>query len=312
MAEIPFGPVQDRTTPQHSWFASHGTDAPDEELYQYRAKVQRYSRMPSEITVQRVSFDRDMQSYRRAYENGLSDTRRRGYPREKPEFQDPEDAERSMRRAKTKVRKLVTELAPSALVTFTTRKTITLEDLLWSWRYFCRLMKTAGFDFDYVAVPERHPKNPEHLHVHAAYRGRVNIATMRRFWHMALEAREGRKVSVTLRGAESPGNIDVQSIKARDQLRRVRKVARYVSKYITKDLIAEFNRKRYWPSKGILLADSEAFWLDAKTVDNAILEACGMFGLLEAEGVPAQTWFRPCERVAWLAIDPGQVPDPPF
>lgn len=311
MVEPLFNPVRDRTKPQHSWASSHGTDADGEELYQYRVKRQQYSRMPAEFTVQRICFDRDFAAYKRAAENGYSDTRRRGYRREKPDFQDPEDVERSMRRAKTAVRKKVTELAPTAFVTFTTRRILSMDELLWVWRHFCRLMKAGGFEFEYVTVPERHADG-KHLHLHTAYRGRVNIATMRRFWHMALEAREGRRVSVTLRGAESPGNIDVQKIRAGDQLRRVRKVARYISKYITKDLIAEFNRKRYWPSKGINLEDAQAFWLDARTMDNAILEASEMFGLLEAEGVPCQTWWKPGDRIAYLALDPDQLPAPPF
>lgn len=310
MAEPVFQPVLDRSSPLHSWAYAHGEDSPDESLYQYRAKVQRYSCMPAEITVQRVSFDRDLAAYQRAWENGAASVPVGGR-RVEPVQRDEESMQRAMFRAKTKVRKLVTELAPSALVTFTTRELLTLEQLLWVWRSFTRMLRQTGLEFEYVAVPERHPTNPDHLHLHVAYRGKTPFNTLRRLWHMALEARHGRKVFSVLRGAESPGNIDVQRIKARDTLKRVRKVARYVSKYITKDLISEFNRKRYWPSKGINLQEAKVFWLDARTMSGAILEVCTLFGQVD-DGVVTQRFWSPSDRVAFCAIDPAATPPPPF
>lgn len=310
MAEPEFQPIEDRSSPRYSWCSPHGEDSPGEDLYQYRAKVQRYSAMPAEVTIQRVGFDQTLSAYKRAWENGLSSVPVGGR-RVEPEQRDSESLQRAMFRAKTKVRKLVTELAPSALVTFTTREVLTLEQLLWVWRCFARSLRQAGLEFEYVAVPERHPSNPEHLHLHVAYRGKTPFNTLRRLWHMALEARHGRRVVAVLRGAESPGNIDVQRVKSRDALGRVRKVARYVSKYITKDMIAEFNRKRYWPSKGISLEGAHVFWLDSTTMSGAILEALAMFGQVE-DGVCCQRLFRPSDRVAWVAIDPRSTPPPPF
>jgi hypothetical protein len=174
-------------------------------------------------------------------------------------------------------------------------------------------MRLAGQEFEYVAVPEPHPTNPDHLHLHVAYRGRTPFGMMRRFWHIALEALHGRRVTCILRGKEAPGNIDVQPVKSRDSIRRIRKIARYVSKYITKDLISEFNRRRYWPSKGIDLREAQVFWLDSLSMSDAIREACRMLGQWDEEaGVPAQRLFNPSDRVAWCAIDPEAVPPPPF
>lgn len=309
MAEPSFQPIEDRSSPLHSWCSPHAEDGV-EDLAQYRVKVQRFSAMPAELTVQRVSFDTDIQAYKRAWENGLSSVPVGGR-RLEPVVRDSESLQRAMWRAKTKVRKLVTELAPSALVTFTTREVLTLEQLLWVWRCFTRTLRQTGIEFDYVAVPERHPKNPDHLHLHVAYRGKTPFNTLRRLWHMALEARHGRRVAVVLRGADSPGNIDVQRIKSRDALGRVRKVARYVSKYITKDLISEFNRKRYWPSKGINLQEAKVFWLDARTMSGAILEVCTRFGQVD-DGVVTQRFWSPSDRVAFCAIDPAATPPPPF
>lgn len=290
-------------SPRHNFYA---------EPEQFRLKVRTFSRMPPEVTVQRVSFERDVSAYQSAYENGRPSAFPRRSRPDPSKPRDPESLERAQRRAKTSVRLNVTELAPSALVTFTTRKPMPLDDLLWCWGHFARSLRRAGFDFEYVAVPERHPSNPDHLHLHVAYRGRTPFSVLRRLWHVALEAREGRAVRCILRGAESPGNIDVQRIKSRDDLRRIRKIARYVSKYITKDLIAEFNRKRYWPSKGIDLPAAQAFWLDSLSMTDAIREACQMVGQWEyGVGAPAQRLFHPSDRVCWFAVDPDATP-PPF
>lgn len=305
MIDAHFETPIDQSKPQHFW--AHETT-------QFRVKVRQFTHLPAEFTVQRIEFGRDLEQYLRAYENGnASCFTRRGVRVKGDSPPDAESIERSQRRAKTTVRLLATELAPSALVTFTTRETMPMDALLACWQHFARSMRLAGFDFEYVAVPERHPTNPEHLHLHVAYRGRTPFGIMRRFWHMALEARHGRRVNKVMRGAESPGNIDVQALKAGSQIKRCRKIARYISKYITKDLIAEFNRRRYWPSKGINLQDARVFWLDSLTMADAVKEACISLGQwIYLADCPAQKLFWPSERVAWCAIDPGATPEPPF
>lgn len=303
--EPDFSPPRDQSQPQHFW---------GHEPTQYRLKIRSFSKVPAEFTVQRISFERDLEAANRAYENGYTNcTTRRGQRVKTDRLPDEESIERSQRRAKTTVRLLATELAPTALVTFTTRQVLTLDQLLECWQHFTRSMRLAGYDFEYVAVPERHPKNPIHLHLHAAYRGRTPFGVMRRFWHMALESLHGRRVSRVLRGSDSPGNIDVQPIKSGSAIKRCRKIARYISKYITKDLIAEFNRRRYWPSKGINLADAKVFWLDSLSMVDAIREACKMLGQWDDEmGLTPQKLFHPSDRVAWCAIDPDSTPPPPF
>lgn len=303
--DIDFTPLPDKTKPRHFW--AHETT-------QHRVKVRTFSRLPPEVTIQKISFERDLETVQRAYENGYTNCiTRRGVRAKGDRVQDAESIERSQRRAKTQVRVTCCELAPTALVTFTTRETISIDKLLGCWQYFSRLMKLAGMDFEYVAVPERHPKNPEHFHIHVAYRGRTPFNLMRRLWHSALESMHGRRVSRVLRGVDSPGNIDVQTIKGRTDIKRCRKIAKYISKYITKDLIAEFNRRRYWPSKGINVQDAKVYWLDALSMNDAIREACMMLGEWEdLINAPAQKLFNPSDRVCWFAVDPERSPPPPF
>lgn len=305
MDDTQFEPLLDNSKPRHFW---------GHESIQHRVKVRTFTHLPPEVTVQRISFERDLEAANRAYENGHTNcTTRRGGVRVKKSVQNPEVIERSQRRAKIQLRLLATELAPNALVTFTTRELLTVDQLLECWQNFTRLMRSAGVDFKAIAVPERHPSNPDHFHLHAAYRGRANIKTIRRLWHIALEARHGRRITKTLEKSQSPGNIDVQPIKGRTDIKRCRKIARYISKYITKDLIAEFNRRRYWPSKGINLQDAKVYWLDSLSMTDAIREACMMLGEWDdLANVPSQHLFNPSDRVCWFAVDPGRSPPPPF
>ena len=78
-----------------------------------------------------------------------------------------------------------------------------------------RYLRLAGVDFQYVSVLERHPTNPDHLHMHVAWRGEgfVNYNMLRRFWHMAIGKRAGVVVKKVLRGPDSLGNVQDRQIK---------------------------------------------------------------------------------------------------
>ena len=279
---------------------------------QYRLKIQRYSSLPCEITVQKVDYSPLYDKYSRAYENGYNSCfTRRGSTRD-GSGTTAESIERSSRRAKIEARKLATELAPTALVTFTTRRIYSIPLLLQAWQRFVRSLHAAGVDFQYLAVPERHPSNPEHLHIHAAYRGHANIKLLRRLWHIALEAIEGRTVKKTLYRSDAPGNIDVRRVAAQSGYKRMRKIAKYIAKYITKDVIVQFNKKRYWPSKGIKLQPVAIVWLKSLTMPEALHEGLLLMGLINPDGQPCQHVFNPSDRIAWLAVDPEKIPDPLF
>lgn len=279
---------------------------------QYRLKIQRFTSVPSEITVQRVDYSADYDKYSRAYEKGFNSCYSRRGGSRAPSQSTPESIERAGRRAKIQARKLATELAPTALVTFTTRRIYSVKVLLVAWQRFTRSLSAAGVEFEYLAVPERHPSNPEHLHIHAAYRGRANIDLLRRLWHIALEAIEGRTVKKTLRGPDAPGNIDVKRVAAQSGYKRMRKIAKYIAKYITKDVIVQFNKKRYWPSKGIKLQPVAIVWLKSLTMPQALHEGLLLMGLINPDGQPCQHVFNPSDRIAWLAVDPEKIPDPLF
>lgn len=232
-------------------------------------------------------------------------------------MRDEESIERSQRRAKTNIRLAVTELAPNHFVTFTTRETgpdyFTPADWSAMWGHFIRLCRTASIDLEYVAVLERHPSNPQHLHLHVAWRGVAHYNLLRRFWHIAVSAHKGHRVSKMVRGADAPGNILDKPVKApRGSFKQVRKIAKYISKYITKDLISEFNKKRYWVSKGLTVQAARLFWLSGLSQSEAVREACQMLGQWDyGAGRCPQNFFCPSDRIFWCAVDPGLSP-PPF
>lgn len=287
---------------------------------QFRMKVRMYSNCPPEITVQRVDLSRDKNAYLNAWDKGAASCKSRPAGRRLPkpvEERSDEDIQRSCWRSKSKLRMLITELAPNHFTTFTTREDgssayLTPEDWKLMWAHFQRLVRQAGIDFQYAGVLERHPSNPEHLHLHVAWRGRASYGLLRRFWHIAICAHRGFKVSKVLRGSDSPGNIQDRPIKAASGFKQVRKIARYICKYVTKDLIVEFNKRRYWASKGISVQDAKVFWLESLTMSEALREALVLAGEWDHENdQAAQHVFNPSDRVAWCAVDPGRSP-PPF
>ena len=314
MENIPFEPVVDRSKPLHFWAG---------ETEQFRVKLQRFSNCPPEFVVQKISFQKDLERYQKAAERAQAvestlPPRRSRSARLEPSERSVESLENSQRRAKTNIRKLTVELAPNHFTTFTTREHgpnyFSPEEWGVMWSSFVRLVRLAGIDFEYVAVLERHPTNPLHLHLHVAWRGQANYNFLRRFWHIVVGRQMGLDIRKMVRGGDAPGNIQDQPVKAlRGSFKQVRKIAKYISKYITKDLIAEFNKRRYWPSRGIDLQSAQVFWLDGLTQADAVREACLLLGQWDDQaGLCPQRFFAPSDRVFWCAIDPALTPPPPF
>lgn len=323
MENIPF----DLSSPPRSPFALDLPDRPyspvplhgfSSEPEQYRLSVQQYRNCPPEFKVQRICFDRDLESYERAAAAGLSRVSRRRGPRIAPVGPRSEESiETAQRRAKIRVRQVVNELAPNHFTTFTTREVgpVFLSPAEWRemWARFVRLVGLAGIEFEYCAVLERHPSNPQHLHLHVAWRGHARYEVLRRLWHIAISHQMGLDSRSVKRGEHSPGNIQDKPVKApRGSFKQIRKISKYISKYITKDLITEFNKKRYWVSRGVSVMAARLFWLKGLSQGEAVKEACQLLGEWDYEhGLIPQDYFRPSDRVFWCQIDPAKSP-PPF
>ena len=175
-----------------------------------------------ELTSLRLSSDDSLR-------NGGGATRRN---KDKAEMCDAV-LQKSCSRAKVQIRRKCLSLQADRLLTLTFRKNETDIDLAWKkFKYFCTLMRWRyGEDFKYVAVPEYQKRGA--VHYHLAVCGYYHYNTVRRFWARA--------------SGDSGGNIDFTGIRKRHggSERNPRKIANYISKYISKADNVLFNKRRY-------------------------------------------------------------------
>lgn len=221
---------------------------------------------------------------------------------------------RSTERAKRQVRLLALTMGADRLLTFTTRETYALETLQVIWDRFCRLARAFDPSFQYIAVPEPH-KDRDHWHIHAAYRGWININVCRRMWHAAIASVNGRSSdrAASYAGKGSPGNVDVQyrGRKGVSDISKARRIAGYISKYITKELVERFNKKRYWHTKGIKVEERKMQWLEAATLKDAIVETMRRFGLLVDNQFPVCSAVWNPGNMAFFWVETHAL-EPPF
>lgn len=266
-----------------------------EKANHFRAKVQEFTGGGFEVVITSINMQRHSDLASMYIPRGPR-TERKG---------DQDSIEKSRRRTKRTVRLKCKEMGADHLVTFTTRKTITRDALKATWgRFTDNVSYHLGRKFEYVCVCEPHPTNPEHLHLHAAIRGRLTAREMvifRRCWYIALGG-NGKE-----RGALAPGGFNIRYIKVRGGVRRMGdKIASYISKYITKDASTEFNKKRYWASK-IDLCEARAYWLKSQTITDALLEFCEKFDFVPGDG---QDFFRARNiDLIWMRSCPDDAPD---
>ncbi len=199
------------------------------------------------------------------------------------EERKPTDMLRAVARAKKTVRLAVKEIGCDHLLTLTTREQENDPlKLARQWKDFVRkYRKYSDEEFLYVAVPERHPSNPKHWHLHIAIRGRLKLNIARQLWWDVC-------------GGRGMGNVDIRYIKVGcdkttglplGPLARSEKIARYVSKYMTKDLLFAHrpDKKRYWRSE-FEMPKARRYWLETRpdysdgTLDLAFAELRARFG----------------------------------
>jgi hypothetical protein len=216
------------------------------------------------------------------------------------------DMLRAVKRAKKTVRHAVKTIGATHLMTLTTRQEENSpEDLASRWKKFVRAYRPfSGDEFLYVAVPERHPTNPKHWHLHVAVRGWVKLKIARQIWWNCC-------------GGRGQGNIDVKHIKVgvdritgtvRGPLVRAEKIARYISKYMSKDLLFAHrpDKKRYWRSE-FDLPEARRYWLKTRpgsgdeSLSLALREFLDQFGLT---GAALSMFAFPDGSGFWLSYNP--------
>lgn len=305
--------LQDRESPRHS---------PWMEQVQFRAKLQEFTHTGPLLTVRQVDFgeanDRMMTRYRRALPFTRSGdvvsigTKR---PRNPDALRSPEDLERSRRRSVKLLRDSVRELCPEGMLTLTARNR--LVDLDTGRRVvarFLRSLKPVCPEFAAVVVPEKNASGPC-IHFHLAYRGIGDARwnTLRRLWHSALLAEDGKRALTLVRGTDAPGNIDVKDKNGSNGIAaKAARVGRYMSKYLSKDLDRDWGtgRKAFTTTENVTIKAAQRYYLDALNPTEALAEALERAGydlnVLRVHGV--NVWHPP-ESNVWV-IDLARHPAP--
>ena len=234
-------------------------------FYQWRLKIQPFSRGGFEAKATLVD--------RNALNALINANQTRG-PRPKPKEREEDkvmaDRIKAAQRAARKVRQLCIEIRADRLLTLTSRGLLTdLHKAATTWKRFMRLLDRAQAKFLYVAVPEFHAKG-DHIHLHVALSGFARVELLRRCWQIALGGKGDE------RGPDALGNVDIKYRHGRNAnpAKRSVGIARYLSKYITKDFERhyQFNRRRYWSPKGVKLPEQRGEWLEAEKIEDALQE----------------------------------------
>lgn len=142
---------------------------------------------------------------------------------------------KSRARARKTVRQRLLQLEADHMITLTYRENVIDVEQAWKdFAKFNRLMRWKyGKRWQYVCVPERQERGA--IHFHMAVHGYYHVQTVRKLWRRVV----------------GEGNIDI-SYKGRSGRNwNAKKMAGYLTKYITKNDTVEFNKKRYSASSNI-------------------------------------------------------------
>ena len=207
----------------------------------------------------------------------------------------------SVNRSKKKIRYLIKSMGCDRLLTLTKREND--PDNYWSpkdwanaWDRFNKLCKRAGVPLQYVSVLERHKKGNYHLH--AAIVGKISINLIRAIW-----------LSIT--GGKASGNVDIARRSNVSDHQRRAGLARYVSKYVSKQIgQTEFNKKRYWSSRHAL-PKAVRYIMSSDDVLESLRSLCAMLSLDFSVVIDKAFIFSEFSGF-WFSFDDSFCLPPPF
>jgi hypothetical protein len=291
----------DTLEPVRGWYNVAGAEYKERPMV---AKIQRFASGGYEAVVSWI----DLEKVGRAMDRQWFDGKPINVKREERE-QNENDIVRSRERAKKQVRLRVKNMDCDRLLTLTRRESNPvsfwrMDDWRAAWKRFVKLCARSGSPLHYVAVLEMHEKGNYHLH--AAIKGNVNVKLIRRLWLICCGGRGNE------RGADSLGNVDVSYKRNITGHKRRSGISRYISKYITKQVSAGFNKKRYWSSRTELPA-VERYVLGADCVLGALVELCQFLGLDVLVLLNKKRVFIfPDQSGSWFSYDDELAIPPPF
>jgi len=215
--------------------------------------------------------------------------------------QSENDVISSVNRSKKKIRYLIKSMGCDRLLTLTKRENNpddywTPKDWAVAWDRFNKLCKRAGIQLQYVSVLERHKKGNYHLH--AAIVGKISVNTIRSIW-------------LVITGGKGSGNVDIARRSNCSDHKRRAGLARYVSKYVSKQIgQTEFNKKRYWSSRHDLPAPRRYIMTNDDAMQ-CLKDLCGMLSL-DSNIVIDKAFIFSGFSGAWFSFDDSFCLPPPF
>lgn len=205
---------------------------------------------------------------------------------------------RSVRRARQNIRFLCKQLCADRLFTLTYRENIEDREVVKkNFKEFLRLVRLAIPGWQYVAVLERQDRGA--YHIHCAVRGFQKIKILRACWYRALGARADAT------GADTPGQIDVTSPRARwgatQRQWDTNKLASYISKYMHKTFDENATeKKRYWTAKGLKFPIKHRIWMGAQNVWDMVIEAHGVLEIFHGLKPDFGMWLSSDKCNFWI------------
>ena len=212
---------------------------------------------------------------------------------------EEDSLKRACRRARKMVRWQVRCMGGDHLLTLTYRENMTDKvRLKRDWKRFVQMVTARVGHWPFVACIENQKRGA--WHIHAAVKGFQRVKMLRACWLRVV--------------GEGNGNIDVRGQWRKGQPATGGKkwsscaLANYLSKYIAKTFEdSEFNGRRYWPSKGIVIPDAIVSMVDADTWEAAITSTYNLVAEDQAFGV--KQWADHLGLCYWVfAPDPPKCP----
>ncbi len=182
------------------------------------------------------------------YEDSL---KRGGGGKRKTDSKENMDAStlaKSCNRARTVVRRKALAMLADRMLTLTFRENVTDISEAWKcFKYFSKLCKKRFKErWRYIAVPEYQKRGAVHFHI--CLSGYFHIKTIRHFWLKAV--------------GDYQGNVDITSPeKFGKKSWNPKRIANYLSKYLSKNDSVEFNKRRYSSGGDIQLPEPVCGWL---------------------------------------------------
>ena len=182
----------------------------------------------------------------------------------------------SCRRAKTQCRMKSLTFLPDKMLTLNFRcdennmtpAGLDASDLGECWKvfkYFSKMMRKFYKEkWVYLAVPEY--TEAGNIHFHLAIKGFWSYHRMRHYWYRATKSVKKicPETGKTLRGysADTNGQVNITESRACEyKIWNPRRIAQYLTKYITKGSAADFNKSRYSSGGNIPIPDPMRGWV---------------------------------------------------